>query len=129
VYSGVPKAGAPVFMSTFEVKPPYMQGAPGAAVWISVMPARASAFCCANAPAMVAGAMAPESVKGVSTIGWPWRDISSRPWIIGPSRRRGEFELTIENRLGSRASCSCEINPRAMRIISMASLMRCLPRE
>ena len=26
VYSGVPKAGAPVFMSTFEVKPPYMHG-------------------------------------------------------------------------------------------------------
>lgn len=28
-YSGVPKAGAPVFMSTFEVKPPYIAGTPG----------------------------------------------------------------------------------------------------
>ena len=27
---------------------------------------------------MVAGAMAPERVKGVSTIGWPWRAISSQ---------------------------------------------------
>ena len=103
MYSGVPKAGAPVFMSTFEVKPPYMQGAPGATIWIRAMPASASAFCCASAPAMVAGAMAPESVKGVSTIGWPCRAISIRPWSIGPSRRSGELVLTIEKRLGSRA--------------------------
>ena len=93
------------------------------------MPERASAFCCARAPEIVAGAMAPDKVKGVSTMGWPCRDISSRPWIIGPSRRRGEFELTIENRLGSSFNCSSEMKPRAMRIISNASLMRCLPRE
>ena len=51
---------------------------------------------------MVAGAMAPESVKGVSTTAWPCRAISISPWIIGPSRRSGELVLTIENRLGSR---------------------------
>ena len=28
-YSGVPNAGAPVFMSTFDVNPPYITGAPG----------------------------------------------------------------------------------------------------
>ncbi|MNT89017.1 hypothetical protein D3C72_2296700 [compost metagenome] len=67
MYSGVPKAGAPVFMSTFEVKPPYMTGAPRRTIWVKAMPQSASAFCCTRAPAIVTGAMAPARVKGVIT--------------------------------------------------------------
>jgi hypothetical protein len=57
-------------MSTLEVNPPYITGAPGFTVCTKVMPPRASAFCCATAPARVIGAIAPASVKGVTTIGW-----------------------------------------------------------
>ena len=80
----------------------------------------ASAFCWAIAPASVAGLIAPASVNGVATIGWPWIAISSRPSDIGPSRRSGEFVLMIVMRLGSRASRSRSI-PRARQIISTAS--------
>jgi hypothetical protein len=37
VYSGVPNAGDPDFVSTFDVKLPYITGAPGRTVWDSVM--------------------------------------------------------------------------------------------
>ena len=52
-YSGVPKAGAPLRMSTFEVKLPSTQGAPGRTSWQSAMIASPSAVCCASAPASV----------------------------------------------------------------------------
>ena len=68
-YSGVPNAGAPDCMSTLEVNPPYITGAPGLMVCTKVIPPRASAFCCATAPASVMGAIAPASVNGVTTIG------------------------------------------------------------
>ena len=51
MYSGVPNAGAPDCMSTFEVKPPYTTGAPGRTTWVRTIPASASAFCSASAPA------------------------------------------------------------------------------
>ena len=57
-------------MSTFEVNPPYITGAPGLMICTNVMPASASAFCWASAPASVIGAIAPASVNGVTTIGW-----------------------------------------------------------
>src|SRR5262249_47141956 len=78
-YAGVPNAGARVFMSTLEVKPPYIQGARGATIWMKARPASASAFCCASAPAMVAGDIAPESVNGVITTACPARAISMSP--------------------------------------------------
>ena len=65
MYSGVPKAGAPVFMSTLVVKPPYMQGEPGATICAKAMPASASAFCCTREPITVGGLIAPDSVNGV----------------------------------------------------------------
>ena len=67
MYSGVPKAGAPDFMSTFEVKPPYTKGEPGRTSCARTSPASASACCWASAPASVTGAMAPASVNGVRT--------------------------------------------------------------
>jgi len=69
VYSGVPKAGAPERMSTFDVNPPYITGAPGEAICDSASMASASACCCTSAPARVTGLMAPESVKGVIATG------------------------------------------------------------
>src|SRR6202007_3426142 len=51
-YSGVPNAGDPDFMSTFEVKLPYMTGAPGRTAWVSVIPNRASACASVKAPAI-----------------------------------------------------------------------------
>ena len=77
---------------------------------------------------MVAGAMAPASVNGVSTMTWLWRAISMTPSSMGASMRRGELEFTTVSRLGSRSICSLEI-PRAMRVISMPSRMRSRPRE
>src|SRR6266404_519696 len=41
-YSGVPNAGDPDLMSTFDVKLPYITGAPGRTTCDSVMPYRAS---------------------------------------------------------------------------------------
>jgi len=70
-YSGVPNAGEPVRMSTFEVKPPMTHGVPGRTSWQSAMIPRDSAVCCTSAPARVTGAMAPMSVKGVITTHWP----------------------------------------------------------
>ena len=95
VYSGVPKAGAPERMSTFEVKPPYSTGAPGEAICDSASMASASACCCTSAPARVTGLMAPESVKGVIATGWPARPIASSASHIGISSRSGELELMM----------------------------------
>ena len=62
-YSGVPKAGEPLFMSTLEVKPPYIIGVPGPTICTNARPASASAFCSVSAPASVTGAMAPARVN------------------------------------------------------------------
>ena len=70
-YSGVPKAGEPVRMSTLEVNAPITQGAPGRTSWHSVITPSASAVCWTSAPARVTGAMAPISVNGVMTTHWP----------------------------------------------------------
>ena len=71
---------------------------------VNVMPARASAFCWASAPASVIGAIAPDRVNGVITISW-LRDANSiMPCNIGRSRRSGEEELTTVNTDGSRCS-------------------------
>ena len=67
MYSGVPNAGAPDFISTFDVNVPITQGAPGLTYWKSAMAHRASAIDWATAPAMVTGAMAPANVNGVTT--------------------------------------------------------------
>ena len=80
----------------------------------------ASAFCWASAPASVAGVIAPARVNGVATTGWPQVAISMSPSDIGPSRRSGEFELTIVIRLGSRTSVS-RSTPRVMHATSIAS--------
>ena len=42
-----------------------MTGAPGLTAWVRTIPASASAFCSASAPASVTGAIAPASVNGV----------------------------------------------------------------
>jgi hypothetical protein len=83
MYSGVPKAGAPVFMSTFEVKVPMATGQPGLMYCSSAIAASASAIDSATAPAMVTGAIAPASVKGVTTTGWPRRASRIAPSSIG----------------------------------------------
>ena len=76
---------------------------------------------------IVAGLMAPASVKGVSETAWPWFTASIRPSIIGPSMRRGELTLIVVKMPGSSA-ISSRVLPRAMQSMSMASLTRCLPR-
>ena len=59
------------------------------------------------------GVIAPASVNGVATTGWPHVAISMSPSDIGPSSRSGEFEFTIVIRLGSRTSVS-RSTPRVM---------------
>src|SRR5215469_11733307 len=95
VYSGVPKAGEPDFMSTLEVKLPYMTGAPGRTICDSVMPNSASACASVRAPGMVTGAMAPASVKGVTIISWPLAANSMMPSVMGTSSCSGELVLQM----------------------------------
>ena len=94
-YSGVPNAGDPDFMSTFEVKLPYTTGAPGFTICASVRPASASACASVSAPAMVTGAMAPASVNGVMTRICPAAAKSMMPSAIGRSSCSGEFVLMM----------------------------------
>ena len=94
---------------------------------MKVMPASASAFCWASAPASVIGAIAPASVNGVITIGWLCRANSIIPCDIGVSRRSGEFELTTVKTDGSRRMAASSM-PREMRAISMMSRLRWRPR-
>ena len=127
MYSGVPKAGAPDCMSTFEVNPPYTTGAPGRTTWVITIPASASAFCSATAPASVTGAIAPASVNGVMTITWLRDENSMIPWSIGVSSRSGELELITVKIDGSRSSVASS-TPRAIRMSSSASRLRWRPR-
>ena len=83
---------------------------------MKTIPASASAFCWATAPASVTGAIAPDSVNGVITIGWLRPDSSIMPCSIGASRRSGDDELMTVNTDGSRSSVSSS-TPRAMRAI------------
>ena len=83
MYSGVPKAGAPDFMSTFDVNVPMATGQPGAMYCRRAMAAKASAMDRATAPDMVTGAIAPAKVKGVTTTGWPRLAIRIAPSSIG----------------------------------------------
>src|SRR4051812_18016016 len=119
-YSGVPNAGEPVRMSTFDVNAPYTTGAPGRTSWVRATQNSASAFCWAIAAASVTGVMAPASVNGVATTAWPASAIAISPSLIGPSRRRGELVLMIVIRDGSAASRS-RVTPRASPMISSAS--------
>ncbi len=95
-YSGVPKAGEPDFMSTLEVKLPYITGVPGRIICASVMPNNASACASVSAPAMVIGAMAPARVNGVMITSWPLRANSMMPSVIGRSSCSGELVLQME---------------------------------
>ena len=70
------------------------------------MPASASAFCWASAPASVIGAIAPANVNGVMMMIWLRDENSIMPCNIGMSRRNGEDELMIENTDGSLSSVS-----------------------
>ena len=91
------RPGAPVMYGGFTSNVDMKTGAPGRTIWVKATPARASAFCRVTAPAIVTGAIAPASVKGVITTGWPISDNAITPCIIGISSCRGEFVLMIEN--------------------------------
>src|SRR6202795_186188 len=82
-YSGVPNAGDPDFMSTFDVKLPYTIGAPGLTICARVRPASASACASVSAPAIVTGAIAPARVKGVMINNCPDLAKSMMPSAIG----------------------------------------------
>ena len=104
-----------------------MTGAPGRTTWVRTIPASASAFCSASAPASVTGAIAPDSVNGVMHTTWLRSANAIIPWSIGASRRSGELELTTVKTDGSSSSVSSD-TPRAIRTISRASVLRCRPR-
>ena len=128
MYSGVPKAGAPDFMSTFEVKVPITQGQPGLTHWNSAIADSASATDSATAPAIVTGAMAPASVNGVTITACPRRIIRRQPSIIGWSCFSGEVELMLVYIRGVAWNSSSD-SPAAIRTISIASSTRSFPRE
>ena len=104
-----------------------MTGAPGLTAWVRTIPASASAFCSARAPASVTGAIAPASVNGVMHTTWLCAANSMIPWSIGASRRSGELELTTVKTDGSRSIVAWS-TPRAMRTISRTSTFRWRPR-
>jgi hypothetical protein len=119
-YSGVPKAGEPDFMSTFEVKLPYMTGARGRTVCDSVMPKSASACASVSAPGIVTGAMAPASVKGVTIMSCPLRANSMMPSVIGTSSCNGELVLQMLKQRGAARKVASSM-PWAMRNIAKQS--------
>ena len=127
VYSGVPKAGAPVFMSTLEVKPPYITGTPGRTIWVSTMPASASACCCDSAPASVTGLIAPASVNGVMTLTWPCSAIAISPSAIGSSSCSGELVLMMPVNTGISSASLSRVVPSEIATISSASMARPVP--
>ena len=127
MYSGVPKAGAPERMSTLEVKVPITHGAPGLITCSSTIAASASATDCATAPAIVTGAIAPASVNGVTTTGWPRRAKRIAPSSIGQSCLSGLDELMLVKSRGSAKNRSASI-PEAIRAISSTSSTRSGPR-
>ena len=128
MYSGVPKAGAPLRMSTLEVKDPIAQGTPGLTHCSSTMAASPSATNWVTAPASVTGAIAPARVNGVTMVGWPRRARRIAPSSIGQSCLSGDVELMFVNMRGA-ASNSAWVRPPAMRTISITSSIRSLPRE
>ena len=91
------------------------------------MAARASAMERTTAPAMVTGAMAPASVKGVTMTGWPRRAKRMAPSSMGESCFRGDEELMLVKRRGW-LSNSAWGRPEAMRAISITSSTRSAPR-
>jgi len=95
MYSGVPNAGAPDFMSTFDVNVPIATGQPGLMYCSSATAASASAKDKVTAPDIVTGAMAPASVKGVTTTGCPRRARRMAPSSIGKSCFNGLTELML----------------------------------
>jgi hypothetical protein len=105
-----------------------MTGAPLRTTWVRTMPARASAFCSASAPASVTGAIAPASVNGVMQTTWLRSANAMIPCSIGKSSRSGELEFTTVNTDGSSSSFASSI-PREMRTISSTSRFRCRPSE
>ena len=113
-------------MSTLEVNAPYTTGAPRRTSCVSVIPARASAFCCTSAAPSVTGVIAPISVNGVMTAGCPCSAIVINPSVIASSKRRGELTEMIVKTHGSSTTCS-SVSPREMAIASIPSSVRSRP--
>ena len=91
-----------------------------------MIPARASAFCWTSAAASVTGVIAPISVNGVITAGWPCSAIVISPSVIASSNRRGELTEMIVSTHGSSMTCS-RVRPREIAIISIPSSVRSRP--
>ena len=95
IYSGVPNAGAPDFISTLDVNVPRTQEQPGFTYWNRAIAESASAMDNVTAPEIVTGAIAPAKVKGVTKTAWPRRIRRRQPSIIGWSCFSGEVELML----------------------------------
>src|SRR5579864_7746229 len=95
VYSGVPKAGEPDFMSTLEVKLPDITGAPAHTIWDSAMPNNASACASVRAPGIVIGAIAPARVNGVTIMSCACAAKVMMPSVMGTSSCSGELVLQM----------------------------------
>ena len=127
MYSGVPKAGAPDFISTLEVNVPITHGAPGLIYWARATTHKASAIDCATAPAIVTGAIAPAKVNGVTIRAWFFFANRIQPSSIGSSCFSGDVELIFVNILGL-ASNSSWFKLPAIRTISITSSTRSFPK-
>ena len=102
-------------------------GQPGLTYCSKAAAAKPSAIDSVTAPDMVTGAMAPASVKGVITTGWPRRASRKAPSSIGKSCFSGETELMLVYIRGF-ASNSSWLKPPAMRTISITSSTRSAPK-
>ena len=124
----MPKAGAPDFISTLEVKVPIATGQPGAIHCSSAIAARASTMDSITAPDSVTGAIAPAKVKGVTITGWPRLAWRIAPSSIGQSCFSGLTELILVYMRGVASNSAWE-SPPAMRTISITSSTRSGPSE
>src|SRR5262245_25047349 len=91
--SGVPNVGAPDCIASDEASDPKTIGQPGRTSWTKVMPAIASASVWAQAAAVVTGAIAPDSMNGVTSTPWLAFAYSRAEPIIAASHTSGEFAL------------------------------------
>src|SRR5262249_10754005 len=95
-----PNVGAPDCIDSDDANDPKTIGQPGRTSCTNVMPAIASARVCAQAAAVVTGAMAPDSMNGVTRTPWLAFAYSRAEPIIAAAHTSGEFALTSESMTG-----------------------------
>ena len=117
--SGVPKVGAPEFISIDVTNAPNITGAPGFNNWEYATPDKTSAKTWTKVPATDTGDIAPPTIKGEIIQAWLEVAYSSNAPIIIESKVRGELILI---KLVNTVFCLTNSSPKRIFTISTLSL-------